>query len=252
MKSVDCRQLYENAEWYDLQHQDFTADLPMYRTLADRYEDPILELACGTGRIALDLNRQDHSVTGLDISESMVKRARDHAADTGADVTFYHGDVRGFDLAATFGLILFPFNSISHLHDRESLEGMFKCVRQHLAPGGRFVVSMFVPKPAYLVRDPNRRYPVSRFSHPRDGEITITESSIYDPVHQINRITWFYKISGINGEICVQNNMRMFYPQEFRSLLHYNGFRVETVYGGYDMRPQDERSPMQIYVTRTV
>lgn len=250
MKPVDCQPLYENAEYYDFQHRNFAADLPMYRALANRHAGPILELACGTGRIAVDLAKRGHAVSGLDISETMLEQAHKNARAAGCRVHFHHGDVRIFDLEETFRLILFPFNSISHLHDRRSLEAMFSSVRRHMTPDSRFVVSMFIPNPEYLIRDPGKRYPVGRFVHPRDGEITITESNTYDPIRQINRITWFYRSAGSVDEVRIQNNMRMFYPCEFQSLLYYNGFRIETVYGDYEMHPQTESSPMQIYVAR--
>ncbi|HPQ41673.1 MAG TPA: class I SAM-dependent methyltransferase [bacterium] len=252
MKSLDCGALYENAKWYDLQHRDYTEDLPMYRSLANQYGGPVLELACGTGRITLVLASDGHSVCGLDVSEPMLTLARKKASKHRDDVRFFQGDVRDFNLGRKFGLILFPFNSISHLHDQESIEGMFACVRKHLQKEGRFIISMFIPNPGYLVRDPSQRYPVSTFTDPDCGDIVITESNTYDPVRQINHITWFYRIAGSDHEIMIQNNMRMFFPQEFRSLLHYNGFRVETVFGGYDMRPQNKTSPMQIYMCRRV
>ncbi len=212
--------------------------------------DPILELGCGTGRITLDLAASGFSMTGLDVTESMLERARLKSAELNLGVDWVSADARSFRLNRCFNLIFFPFNSICHIHDLEDIGSMLASVRSHLTPSGRFVVAMFVPNPRYLYRDPSQRYPVSRFPHRAGGDVVITENNVYDPATQINRIQWYYRIPGVPEEISVKNNMRMFYPKEFQALLHYNGFRIENIFGDYSRSPFGETSGMQIYFAR--
>ncbi|MBN1879209.1 class I SAM-dependent methyltransferase [bacterium] len=251
MTRLDFEALYERSDWYDLQHMNYTEDLKFYRRIASETGDPILELACGTGRITLDLAARGFKITGLDISKSMLNLARSKSTDQQLNIDWNLADVRSFRLNRKFNLIFFPFNSICHIHDRRGLESLFTSVRQHLTPSGRFVVAMFVPNHRYLHRDPSHRYPVSRFPHPENGEIVITENNIYDPATQINHIRWYYKVPGCPDELEVENNMRMFYPQEFQALLHYNGFQIDTIFGDYLMSPFSGISSMQIYVAQS-
>ena len=71
------------AEFYDLEHADFDADIDLYRQLAEVVGDPILELGCGSGRVLLPLAAAGYRVTGLDHSRSMLARARMAASREG-------------------------------------------------------------------------------------------------------------------------------------------------------------------------
>ncbi|MCD4653841.1 class I SAM-dependent methyltransferase [bacterium] len=249
MKHVDCLELYDKAEFYDLQNIDYVEDIPFYHRIASDLEGPILELASGTGRISLVLAKEGFDVTGIDVNSSMLRQAQKKSDRMNLDIRWIHADIRDYKLNQMFNLIMLPYNSISHIHDRESIEAMLHCVRQHLAEEGRFVVSMFVPNPKYLIRDPLERRPVSQFKHSL-GLITITENNVYDSASQINRIKWYYQIPGKAEETVVELNMRMFYPQEFQSILYHNGFDLEIIYGDYQMSKFDRNSSMQIYVAR--
>ncbi len=251
MKDIDCEELYENADWYDQLTHDYSIDLPMYHRLAEECGGPILELACGTGRIAASLAAHGHAVTGLDISKAMLEKAGMKAAQASVDVEWIHADIRSFDVKRVFSLIILPFNSICHIHDREGIEGMFRSVLKHMNTASRFVVAMFVPSFDILSREQSERFPVGKVNHFKAGEGMVYETNVYDPASQINHIKWFYNLPGLPNEIVIQNNMRMYFPQEFQALAHYNGFSVETIWGDYDFSPFTNRSEQQIYVLRT-
>jgi SAM-dependent methyltransferase len=250
MNDIDCHELYANADWYDQLTNGFSADLPLYRRLAGENGGPILELACGTGRIALDLAARGYTITGLDISPAMLQKARQKQSQTAQNIEWILSDMRAFNLNRIYRLIILGFNSICHIHDRLSLEGMFRCVLNHMDDESRFVVAMFVPDFTFLCRNPSDRFPVGRRNHFDTGDVMVFETNTYDPATQINHITWYYQVPGCTEEIAVRNNMRMFFPQEFHTYLHYNGFTIDTVYGDYDSRSFSNASKMQIYVLR--
>ncbi|MCD6329120.1 MAG: class I SAM-dependent methyltransferase, partial [Candidatus Cloacimonetes bacterium] len=77
MKFIDSYELYRNGLHYDAQHVEIVEDIPFYISQAQKADGPILELACGTGRITIPIARQDFDITGLDISEGMLKVARE-------------------------------------------------------------------------------------------------------------------------------------------------------------------------------
>ena len=241
---VDTAALYANGAHYDAHHREYLDDLPFWIGLAREHDDPILELACGTGRITLPLAEKGHRVVGLDVSRPMLDRARSKAP-AGADVEFVEADCRRFDLDERFGLVFFPFNSIAHLHDRASLAACLACVRAHLAPGGRFLVDIFAPSMEYFRRDPERRYPVAEYPDPDGGgTVVVTESNVFDPSTQVNRIRWHYHL----GESLwvVENNMRIFFPEELLILLEGAGLRTVERWGDYDRSPFTAESPKQL------
>ncbi|MCL0079054.1 class I SAM-dependent methyltransferase [Dehalococcoidia bacterium] len=248
MKPVDVNHIYRDGRHYDLQYKDFTQDIPFWRKQARKYGGPILELACGTGRISIPLTRDGFNVTGLDISESMLAEAKRKSLAEQVDVEWVHADCRDFDLAKPFGLIIFPFNSMSHLYNLKDIEFCLSRVQRHLKPNGRFIVDIFNPRPDILSRDPTKRYPHATYPDPNGkGVVEVTENYAYDDANQISRIKLNYKI-GDQAEKLDEVNMRIFYPQEIDALLKYNGFAIERKFGDYHENPFKSGSPKQIII----
>ena len=121
----------------------------------------VLELACGTGRIAIPLAEHGLEVTGIDYSEPMLSLARSKADGRQVKVEWIRDDIRRFDTGRQYGSVLLLHNALWHLHD---LEECIRCVRRHIAPGGYFILDVFVPGLEILNRDPSRRYLHFRFS----------------------------------------------------------------------------------------
>lgn len=249
MKPVDVNHIYLNGRHYDLQHKDFVQDIPFWRKQARKYGGPLLELACGTGRIAIPLAKDGFKVTGLDLSESMLAEAQGKSLVEEVEVEWIHADCRDFDLSKQFGLIIFPFNSMSHLYNLDDIESCLLCVRKHLKPKGRFIVDIFNPRLDILSRDPTKRYRHATYPDPNGkGVVEITESNTYDDATHINRIKLYYKI-GEGEEKVDELNMRIFYPLEIDALLKYNGFAIERKFGDYDENPFKSGCPKQIIIS---
>ncbi|MHC1605716.1 MAG: class I SAM-dependent methyltransferase [Candidatus Methanofastidiosia archaeon] len=248
MKPLDCEALYSDGRHYDCQHKDFVEDIPFFLRQIKKYGGPVLELACGTGRITIPLAEKGIDITGLDVSEPMLIHAKRKAAAKNVGIEWINADCRSFKLDKKFKLIFFPFNSIAHLHDMESIEACFSRVREHLTAGGRFIIDIFNPRLGLLTRDPAKRYPVAEYPDPDGrGKITITENNIYDAANQINKIKWHYRI-GEDKEVVVELNMRIFFPKELDALLLYNGFTIEAKFGDYDETLFESTSPKQLII----
>lgn len=107
MKPVDCQGMYRDGKHYDKQHEKFFSDLPFYEKRIKEYGDPVLEIACGTGRLTLALAQKGVDITGLDISEGMLEQAKKKAKEKDITVDFFHEDCRKFHLEKNLPLSFF-------------------------------------------------------------------------------------------------------------------------------------------------
>jgi SAM-dependent methyltransferase len=245
---------YERASDYDLEYQSQSEqDLPFWRELVMRYTpEHVLELACGSGRIGLDLLHSPGSflLEGLDLEAGMLKayqRKIDQEPETiRARVTLHEGNMCDYDLPnkGKFDLIFLPFNSICHLYELEQQFAAFATTFEHLAPGGRFVVDTFLPDIDYLsdaLNRPSHVYLEDEIEAP-DGEFTMLlyTSRRYDPYEQTQHIAWTHEKFFENGEnerYFSRLDMHMFFPRELQMLFIASGFSVEAIYGDYLWKP---------------
>jgi SAM-dependent methyltransferase len=239
--------LYRDGGQYDRLLDRAIADLPFWKEQAATAGDPVLELGCGTGRVAIPLARAGSNVTGIDNSEGMLAEACRKSASAAVDVQWIKADMRGFNLGSVYALIFIPNNTLCHLLTRGDFEACLASVRQHMAPGGRFVIDVFVPKMALLVDTGGERVPFSECDDPGGrGRITVRESYVYEPDTQIKRVTYWYKAPGQEHELPGALNLRMYFPQELDALITYNGFKIESKFGTYDGAAFDATSEKQI------
>ena len=243
--------IYLDGRHYDRLFADGHEDLAFWVNLANEYGDPVLELACGTGRVTVALAQEGFSVTGIDNSEEMLKEARRKSAEAGVEVEWVKADMRDFDLDKVFSLIILPANALCHLLDLSDFEACLMNVRKHLAPNGRFVIDVFVPKMELLINKPGERSPFSEYNDPDGrGRIVVTESYVYESDTQIKRIKTYHSIPSEEEEIEGELNMRMYFPQELDALIEYNGFVIDSKYGSYNHIGFDSESGKQLIVCK--
>lgn len=133
------------AVWHDVECAAYTADLDVWRELAAGADGPILDLGCGTGRVALDLAERGHEVTGIDSEPELVETLRARASDRGLGVDALAADARTFDLGRTFGLAISPMQVVQLLGGPDGRGKMLRAVRAHLDPGRFFAVALANP-----------------------------------------------------------------------------------------------------------
>ncbi len=251
MERPDIDHLYYQGPHYDQRYNTMTEDIPFWIRRAKEYGDPILELAVGTGRVAIPLAREGFKITGIDLSDSMTSLGKDKAAEKGVEIDWVKEDIRDFHLGKKFKLAIFPLNTICHFLRLDELEACLSCVREHLLPDGRFIVDAFVPDQERLARNPKERFYNSEYEDPEGkGIVKVYESNEYDPALQINKAKFYYQLPGMEEEIVEDLPVRMFFPQELDALLKYNGFAIETKYGDYEDTPFSSISPKQMIVCK--
>jgi SAM-dependent methyltransferase len=255
---LGAREHYADAALYDFEYRRRRLDVSAYRRIARARlgaGGDVLELACGSGRLTTALCRDGHRVVGFDLSAAMVARARDRLARLPAAAAarglVYRGDLRGFALARRFPLVVAAFNAFEHLYTRVELEACLARVREHLAPDGRLAFDVQVPDPAWLARDPARRWARTRFRHPETGErLEYSTSHEYDPVHQIALIRLHYRPLDGGRERVVHLSQRKFFPAELEALVHAAGLRVESAHGDFSDGPLAPGAISQLLVCR--
>ena len=134
-----------SAVWHDVECAAYTADLELWRALAGVSPGAILDLGCGTGRIALDLAGLGFDVTGIDTDSELIDALRDRARERDLPAEAAVGDARSFDLGRTFSLVISPMQVVQLLGGRDGRAQMLDSVRRHLEPGGLFAAALANP-----------------------------------------------------------------------------------------------------------
>jgi len=236
--------VYEDPELYDAIYGHKKDDFSFYEYWVKKSGPNLLELACGTGRLAAPLIQAGYNYTGLDLSSEFITRCRDKFPDNS---TFKTGDMRNFDLNRKFDLIFIGFNSFLHLETEIQALECLRSVRRHLAPGGRFLLDIFVPQADFLYRD-KKRYRVKPINHPRFGKCVIYERNNYDEVTEINHIQWFFEDEEDSEREQYKFDMRMYFPDTIDKILNNSGFYIEEKWGDFNGLPFDINSQLQLYI----
>jgi SAM-dependent methyltransferase len=128
------------AIWHDAECGAYSADLALWEELADAADGPILDLGCGTGRVALHLARRGHAVVGLDSDPDLIATLAARAA--GLPLQTVLGDARAFELNVDIALVLAPMQLVQLLPSRADRLDCLGCVAAHLLPGGRIALAI--------------------------------------------------------------------------------------------------------------
>lgn len=255
---MSINNLYSWTEYYDLTQRGVSGDLEFYLEYAKQAGGEVLDLACGTGRISIPIAEAGIPVTGLDLSQEMLQRARQKAEEAGvADrIRFVHGDMRRFDLERTFPLVMIPFRSFLHLlHLKEQMNAL-ACIRNHLTPGGKLVMNVFVPKVDHLYEE-NEKMSL-RGIYPLDNgeQVLMWDYTRYDHFQQLAEVTRTYERVASDGrlqeKVVGRFTLRYIYPMELHHLLRLNGFQVIERYGSFAKTPFDRHSTELIVVAQVM
>ena len=126
------------APIYDAWSADMTEDVDFYAELAAEADGPVVELAVGTGRVAIPITeRTGKRVIGIDSSPAMLAVARERAAAAGVDLELREEDMRGLSLDEPAALVYCPFRSLLHLPTWADRRRVFERVAAALRPGDR-------------------------------------------------------------------------------------------------------------------
>lgn len=208
----------------------------------------VLDLGCGDGRHSLELTRRGFRVTGLDLSEELLERARRRTADEGLDVTFIQGDMRDPPAVRAFDLVVNFFTSFGYFREDDENARVLEAISRALRPGGRFLMD-------YLNRDyvistlvPSDRRTVEGMEVEQRRWITGNPS---EPDSHV-RINKQVRIREDGAERSYDESVRMYSLQELEALMERAGLKVTQTYGDFDGRPVGSDTPRNILVGHSI
>ena len=228
--------------FYSSSRPQIAYDVAFYERVAREVGGPVLELACGTGRIALPLAKAGLHVTGVDRSEAMLAIARSKLAALPASVQerliLVNQDMSALDLGQRFGFVLVPFRSFQALLTIDLQRKSLEAIRRHLEPAGRLALHLFDPRLDWLI-DSHIALPGLSGTHPETGRRYLGEilRTNFDHLNQIRRDLWRYAEIGPNGEVRAEDTremaLRWTYRWELHHLLELHGLVVEAEYSDF-------------------
>jgi ubiquinone/menaquinone biosynthesis C-methylase UbiE len=217
------------ANRYEEWAASMTEDVPFYVQLAREADGPIVELAVGTGRVAIPVARETgRRVLGIDSSPAMLAQARERAAAAGVELDLREGDIRDLRLDEPAALVYCPFRSLLHLPTWADRRRTFERVAASLRPGGRFAWNAFAFDHHTAVR--------------LDGQ---TDDA---PVPHTIR----YAVGDNRIDITLADGSRSSLwwatKNEWLGLVDVAGLELEALYGDFDGSPVDDESREYVFV----
>ena len=213
---------------YDRWAADMTEDVAFYVDLAREADGPVVELAVGTGRVAIPVARAiGRTVVGIDSSPAMLEQARDAGGDL-LDLRF--GDMRDLDLEEPAALVYCPFRALLHVPTWADRRRVFERVAAGLLPGGRFAWNVFAFDHAIAARLDGLRQE-EPIPHTLRYSVGDSRVDVVLDSGETSSLWWGTR-------------------NEWLGLVDVAGLEVEALYGWFDRRPFDDESRELVFVAR--
>lgn len=188
----------------------------------------VLDLACGTGSLCVELSKRGYEMIGADISEEMLNQARDKAEQAGQSILFLEQDMREFELYGTVDVILCTCDSLNYLLEEEDVRQVFRLVDNYLNPGGLFLF------------DVNTEYKFREIMGDRVQAETYEDAAYiwqnyYYEEERVNeyQVTFFRKQGDLYRREEEVHYEKAYDPEQLKRWLEEAGLRVLGMYDGF-------------------
>jgi SAM-dependent methyltransferase len=198
-----------------------------------------LELAIGTGRVALPLARRGVRVSGIDLSEAMVARLRAKPGGDGIPVEI--GDFSTTRVEGSFALVYLVFNTIGNLTTQDAQVACFENAAAHLAPGGCFVIETGVPSVRRLPPGETHRVFDMTDEHVGIDEFDVANQGLIS--HHWNRIDGVMQLHSVP--------FRYVWPSELDLMARIAGMRLRERWADWSREPFTSESRKHVSVWQT-
>ena len=235
-------------EDYEILRRD-AGDVRFYRELALASGGPVLEVACGTGRVLLPVATAGLDCTGVDPSPTMLEvletKRRALPADVAARVRGLAGSYQALPVDGPYALVYSAFRAFQHLHGRDQKVAGLREMARVLAPGGTLAFDLFDYNPAYAEDAPVEKEDYRL----QDGDVIKARYSLAeraaDESHIAGRFRWT-----VDGEETDRASFRMDITRrdELDGLLAEAGLELAQLLGDFDGSPWVPERPRELIV----
>lgn len=242
------RDLYAEADLYDLLHDGYRDDLGFYRGLAEDFGGPVLELGAGSGRVTIALARAGFEVVAVEPAAPMRARgvARLAAAGLADRVAWLDADARTLALGRRFPLVVAPFHMLMHAYGLDDQDAVLGAAHAHVAPDGGFATDVYVPRfgPQGVVR-------VEPAWTGLEGDLSTWQ--VVDAVAQT--VVTEHRLDRTEPDGTVRRRtatlrQRYYHRFELERALRAAGFGRVRTFGGFDRGPVTEDATTWAYLAR--
>ncbi|SMF82686.1 Methylase involved in ubiquinone/menaquinone biosynthesis [Paenibacillus uliginis N3/975] len=207
-------------------------DVEYYGERLKAIQGRILEVGCGSGRVLIPLLRSGNLVDGLDNSGEMLDSCRSRCTDEGLTPLLYKDEMHNFQLEQSYGAIIIPAGSFQLLEGRETAVEALNNFYQHLAPGGRLILDLFIPT------NWDTQAVSTRSWDTLSGEVITLEEKVIEVNHLEQRMVSLLKYEKWKEGRFIQSELQRFplswYGRyEFVLLLEKIGFGQITISADY-------------------
>jgi SAM-dependent methyltransferase len=199
-------------------------------------DGPVLELAIGTGRIALPLAERGVEVHGIDLSRSMVARMREKPG--GRDIPVKIGDMTTVRMDTTYRLVYLVFNTIGNLTSQDAQVACFANAAAHLLPGGMFLIETGVPQLRRLPPGDSARVFERRPDKWGIDEYDVATQGLVS--HHLHLVDGRFEVSSIP--------FRFVWPSELDLMARLAGMQLNSRWGDWDGQPFTSESRKHVSV----
>ncbi len=225
------------AEQYDDLYlsKDYRGECDVIEKAINRYgsgvTSTVLDIGCGTGEHSFEMARRGYELTGIDLSQSMLKIADEKAVEfpeLARQPKWLLGDARFFEISQSYDLGIMMFAVIGYLTTNADVLAALRNIRRHLKLGALFICD-FWSGPSVLSMQPSDQVRVMELDDCKVIRTSSTNTDIISHTAQINFNLWKLDGGNLVGEVKESHRIRYFFPQEFALLLEMSGFELKNL-----------------------
>ncbi len=241
------------APFYDIEHAHFDEDVDVYLNFAELSGSPLLELACGSGRLLLPLAEAGFEVTGVDNSTNMLNLAEQRLQQAGlaARCTLVQQDMCSLHLDQMFRMAFIALGSFGHMITRKEQQQALRAIRNHLATGGRFILDISNADARYMENLSGQVLHQGTWQRDDGAFVSHFVSPASSTKKHLLELTHFYDVhrQGMPVQRTIsRTQLYLFERGEMELLLEQAGFVVKEVYGEFNMGAFELESPRMIFL----
>lgn len=238
----------ELAAFYEAGHEyGAVGDESFYVEAAVGADGPVLEAACGTGRLYLELLSRGVDADGFDVSRPMLSILRSKAADAGLTASVWQADLRSPATDRSYALALVPYNSFCNLRTVDDQLAALDALHDVLDPGGRLLFDVYVPRYDVIAESFGEWQQRQQFEYRGQQLVGRTRATIADQVEQTYRAE--QEVLDAEGELVARDEFVLSHlpAQQVELLARLSPFDRWSVSGGFEGEPLADGDDIQVW-----